>query len=128
MTHLVLRSGGHAVEDDRDDGTSVDGRAQQVPWHGVGVSGRRRHEQPQVRGGEELGRELSVLADHGVDVGGVEQRQTLRDRLVGHQVQSARSGKVLGGDPGEIGKDPVAGEPLGVAGVEDENGGSGRGP
>ncbi len=75
---------GHAVEHERERRPTLARRPEELPRHGVRVARRRRHEEPGVRGGKELGRESAVLREHGVDVGGIQQSQAgrkLRSRL-----------------------------------------------
>ena len=75
---LVDRRRGYPVEDDGDGRAALGRVAQQLPRDGVGVARSRRDEDPQVRGGEQLGREAAVGLDDAVDVGGVEQGQAGR--------------------------------------------------
>ena len=114
--------GRHAVEHDRHRGAPFGGLAQQLPGDGVGIARGRRDEQPQVGGREQLGRQRPVGRDHGVDVGGVEQRHAGRQGARGDQTHGPRA--VLAGparDPAQAGQHPVAGEPVAVLGVVDQD-------
>ena len=118
---------GHPVEHDRERRPAVRRRAQHRPRHGVGVAGRRRHEQPEVGGGEQLAGQLAVGLDDGVEVGRVEQRQALGDGSFGDEVQPA--GLAAGaGRPRQRRQDPLVGEPALVVRVVGEDRGSRRRP
>ncbi len=77
LRHLLARPGGYAVDDDGEGRTALTGRAQVIPRHRIGVAGSRRDEQPQVGGAEQLGRQLVVGDLDGIDVGRVEDGETL---------------------------------------------------
>ena len=72
---VVLGARRHPVEHDGERGAAFLRGLQELPRHRVGVAGRGGDEQPEVGGGEQLGREPAVGGDHGVDVGGVEEGQ-----------------------------------------------------
>ena len=121
--NLLDRLGWHAVEDDRDGRAPLRGCAEQVPRHGIGVAGGRGDEEPKIGGSEQLPGEFAVGLDHGVDVGGVEQRHPRRQG--GRADQSHGAGLRLGGlgarDPRQSGQDAVVREPVSVIGVVDEH-------
>ena len=125
--HLGDRIRWGAVEDDRDRGAAVGGLLQEAPGHLVGVAGGGGDEQPQVRGGEQLRRQAAVALLDRVDVGGVQQRQALRDRRRGDQLDRARvGGRAVGAL--ELGKDALLVEPRRVVGMVDEHGRTRRRP
>jgi len=136
--HLADHFRRHPVQDDRHHGVAGRGVAQQVPRDGVGVARGGGDEQPQVRGGQQLGRDLPVLVDHRVDVGGVDDRETLGQAAGGADLQlrvnggvgGRRRGRGVGGDahPGEGRQDAVVLEPGGLRGVVQEQGPAGGGP
>ncbi len=78
---LAHHIGGNAVEHDRDGGAALARFAQQIPRDRVGVAGGGRDEDPQVCGGEQLGREIPVGRDDTVDVGRVEQGEAAAERI-----------------------------------------------
>ena len=117
----------HPVQHDSNRGTPLRGRAQILPGHGVGVSSRRGDEQPQIGGGQQLGRELAVLRHHRVDVRRIEQGQARRDRVVHHQLKGPRGVRGAGG-AGQPRQDAVVSEPSSVGGVVDQNRGPGGRP
>ena len=125
--HLGDRVGRSAVQDDRDRSAAVGGLLQETPGHLVGVAGRRGDEQPQVRGGEQLRGQAAVALLDGVDVGSVQQRQALRDRRRGDQLDRARVGCGASGAL-ELGKDALLVEPRRVVGMVDEHGRTRRRP
>ena len=118
--HLGHRGRRHAVEHHRHHRVAGGRRAQIVPGHGVGVTGGGGDEEPQVGGGQQLGRQRPVLGDHRVDVGGVQDGQAGRQGRLGHQLQSLGVGHPVGA-AAEPRQDPVGAEPAGVAGVMDEH-------
>lgn len=77
--HLPLGVVGDTVEHERERRAALSRRQKELPWHGIGVPGGRRHEEPRVGGREQLIRERPVLREHGVDVGGIEQGESSRD-------------------------------------------------
>ena len=107
------------VEHHRHGGAAFGGRQQELPRHGVGITGRRGDEEPQVGGRQQLSRELPVLRDDRVDVRSVEDGQTLRNRVVDHQDQRPRVVRGSAG-PRQSGQDPVVSEPPGVVAVMDQ--------
>ena len=114
--YLVHRCRRHTVEHDGDNGLSLGGGAEVLPRDGVGVARCRGDEQPQVGGGEKLGRQRPVLRDDRVDVGRIEDREAARQPRFRHHLQGA--GIVRGAcGAGEAGQDLVGGEPLGIVGV-----------
>src|SRR6478609_9681349 len=122
----VHRLGRGAVEDDGDRGRAVRGLAEEVPGHLVGVARGRGDEEPQVGGGEQLGRQHAVLLLDRVDVGCVEDGEAGRHDRRRHELQ--RGGVVgLAVDPLELGQQAVLAEPLRVVGVVDEHRRPGRG-
>ena len=70
---VLRRALGHAAEHDGHGDVAGGGLVQQLPGHGVGVAVRRRREDPQVGGFEELPGQRAVLVRHGVDVRGVHE-------------------------------------------------------
>ena len=126
-------AGGHPVQ--HHGHHDVPGRRvqQQLPGDGVGVAVGGGDEDPEVGGGEQLAGELAVVIGDGVDVGGIQQRDPLRDRRVGHQHQRgdrrrrparARPGWPGHGsadhgapDPAEARQDALVLEPGGVRGM-----------
>ena len=96
------------------------GVLQQLPDRRVGVPAGRGHEQPQVRGVQELVRELPVRLHHRVDVRRVEQGHALGHALAGGQHQqavTARHGQPFLADPGQRRQEHVLGEPVRVVGM-----------
>ena len=79
--NLGARVGWHPVEHDRERGPALPGGAKELPGNGVGIAGSGRDEEPAVRRGQQLVGERTVLGQHRVDVGGVEQREALRQRF-----------------------------------------------
>ena len=73
--HVRHRPRRHPVQHHRHRGAALGRGPQELPGHGVGVTGRRGDEQPEVGGGQQLGGQLPVLRDHRVDVGGVQDGQ-----------------------------------------------------
>ena len=118
--------GRHPVEQHGERGAALLSGLQDVPRHGVGVSGGRRDEQPQVRGGEQLRREPPVRGHDRVDVGGVEEgearvQRRRRDQLQRVVVRADAAGA------GQLGQHAGVGEPAQVVGMADEHGGAGGG-
>ena len=73
--HLALGVVGDAVEHDRQRRPALARRREELPRHRVRVPRCSRHEEPGVRGRQQLCREGAVLGEHRVDVGCVEERQ-----------------------------------------------------
>ena len=118
---------GGAVEHHRDRGAAFGRLAQVVPGDLVGVAGGGRDEEPEVRGREELGRELPVALVDRVDVRGVEDRQSLGHLGAGAQPEPVgRVARDVGA--GEVRQDAVGLEPGTVVGVVREDRRAGRGP
>ena len=122
-TDLVDDLGRDPVEDDGDGGAALGGGAEQLPRDGVGIPGGSRDEEPHVGGGEELGGELAVGVDDGVDVGSVEQRHPRRAGRSRRRAGRCRAAapRSPAGDPGQPGQDPAVGEPPLVVGTVDED-------
>ncbi len=121
----------HPGQDDAERGAPVPRVLEQFPDDGVGVAPGRRHEQPQVRGVEELARELPVGGDDGVDVRRVKQGDAVRHpsaRGEDEQAVPARHRQALLAHPGQRGQEDVLGEPADLVGVTGEDGAVGRRP
>jgi hypothetical protein len=121
----LLGALGHAVEHDRQRRAAVAGGVQQVPGHRVGVAGGGRDEQPGVGGGEQLAGEVAVGLDDRVDVGRVEQREPLGQRVGRRELDPAGAG-IRADRAGQAGEHAVGLEPAHVGGVADEHGRAGR--
>jgi hypothetical protein len=117
---LVASAGWDPVEHDRDRRAALGGRPQEVPGHLVGVTRGRGDEEPEVCGRQQLGGEGAVADLDGVDVRGVEDRQSGRDGVDGDELE--RPG-VAGGrrGAGELRQDARVVEPAGVGRVEREH-------
>ena len=122
---------GDPRQDHAERGLALPGVLEDLPHRSVSVPAGAGHEQPQVRGVEELVGELVVGLDHRVDVGGVQQRDAPRHALAGGQHQQAipaRPGQALLADPGQRGQEVVLGEPVDVIGVAGQDRAVGRRP
>ena len=123
---VVLGARRHPVEHDGQRGAALLRGLQEVPRHRVGVAGGGGDEQPEVGGGEQLGGEPAVGADHGVDVGGVEDGEPGVERRRGDELERAVVGAGAAG-AGQLGQHAGVGEPLHVVGVADQHGRAGGG-
>ena len=110
---------------------------QQPPGHGVGVAVGGGDKHPEVGRGQQLPGELAVVGGDGVDVGSVQQRDSLRHRRIGDQHQRGDRGRVGSGaglagrqwlavhgaaDPAQAREDPLVLEPATVGGVVQQDG------
>ncbi len=123
--------GRHAGQDDAESGAALPGVLQDLPHRRVRVPAGAGHEQPQVGRVEELVGEVVVRPHHGVDVGGVEERDALGHALAGgehEQPVAARPGQPLLADARQRGQEHVLREPADVVGVAGEHRGVGGRP
>lgn len=94
-----------SVEDGGEGDVVLLGGAQQVPGQRVGVAGGGGDQDPDVGRADQLGGEFTVAGDQGVDVGGVEEGQAARERVVAFQPEfgpgglAAVGGVVVAPDP-----------------------------
>ncbi len=93
---------GDPVQDGHEGGVVLLGGAQQMPGDGVGVPGGRRDHDPDVGGADQFGGEGAVVAEEGVDVGGVEEGQA-GGQGVG-RLQPQHPGGVLAGQHQLLGR------------------------
>ena len=126
--HLARGLGRHPVEHDGERGAALLRRPQQVPRDGVGVAGRRRDENPEVRRRQQLTGELAVGLDHRVDVGGVEQREPGGQVVADDQLHACPAPPAAAGDPGQARQHPVTGERGHVGRRADQHRRPGGGP
>ena len=128
----------HPVQDHGHRDVPAGGVAQQLPGDGVRVSVGRGHEQPEVRGGEQLARERPVLVGDRVHVRGVQDGQALGDARVPEQHERAgvlhgtgaaearsRCRRGIGhraAHPRKVRQHPLGGERPGVPRVVDQQG------
>ena len=117
--------GRRPVEHDRHRGGPLRRLAQEAPRHLVGVPRCGGHEEPQVRRGEELGRQVSVALLDGVDVGSVEDGEALGHHVEGDELQGLGVVRRVM-DPLELGQQPVGAEPVAVGGVVHQDRRTGR--
>ena len=123
-----LRDPGH---DHAERGLTVPGVLQDLPDRPVGVPAGASHEQPQVRGIEELVGELVVRLHHRVDVRRVQQRDAARHALArSEHEQSVPAGpdQAFLPDPGQRGQEVVLGEPVDLVWVTGQDGAVRRRP
>ncbi len=85
----------HPVQDGDERDVVLLGRTQQVPGHGVRVPGGGGDEHPDVGGADQLGGQLAVAGDEGVDVGGVEEGEAAGQGVVGLDAQGGRRAVLL---------------------------------
>lgn len=112
-----------------------------MPRHRVRVPGRGGHHDPYVGGADEFGGQDPVPYDEGVDVGGVQERESpgqgrrglhAEDGVVAvpvaEVVQPVRVGDLTRRQPhpGQLRQHPHPGEPVVVVRVADEHGGPRR--
>ena len=106
-----------AVEHDYDLDAAAGGVVEEVPHQLIRVARRGGNENPQVRRGEELGRQCPVLVVDGVEIGGVEKRQALRDARRVHDAQCGGALVSCAVGAGEARQDLRGVEPVCVARV-----------
>jgi hypothetical protein len=82
---------------------------EQFPGNSVGVAVGRGDEDPQIRSGEELPGELSVVVGDGVDVGGIQECDSLGQCGVGYEDKRGHCAGVRDG-AGARGRDRAAGD------------------
>ena len=107
-------------QDHAEGGLAVPGVLQDLPDRPVGVPAGAGHEQPQVRGVEELVGELVVRLHHRIDVRRVQQRDAARHALARREHEQpvpAGPGQAFLPDPGQRGQEVVLGEPVDLVGV-----------
>ena len=107
-------------QDHAEGGLAVPGVLQDLPDRPVGVPAGAGHEQPQVRGVEELVGELVVRLHHRVDVRRIKQRDAARHALARREHEQpvpAGPGQAFLPDPGQRGQEVVLGEPVDLVGV-----------
>jgi hypothetical protein len=108
---------GHPVEDDGHRNAPVGCLLEHFPRHGIGVARCGRHEDPQVSGGQELHREVTVGLDQAVDVRRIDQGHARGQAFVRHEPKASDPGCVgvdrlqrlgtLGRDPVQLGQNPL---------------------
>ncbi len=94
------RVGGKAVDHEQQRQGALPGLVEELPRHRVGIPLRAGDEDAQVGHRQQLIRHLPMRLDHGVEVGSVEKREFLEERMVGgHHLQrtgGAGTGSVAG--------------------------------
>ena len=75
----------HAVQDHGHHDVPRGRVQEQLPGNRVCIAVGRGDEDPEVRGGQQLSGQPAVVIGDGIDVGCVQQRDPLRDRLVRHK-------------------------------------------
>ena len=111
--HLSHGCRWHPITDDGDGGMASGGLVQEVPRNGVGVPCGGGDEEPQVGSLQELGSQVSIGGDDGIDVWGIEQGQATWQGGFGDEMDAGRVASGLFGAH-QPRQDPSVGEPLGV--------------
>ena len=92
-------AGRDAVDHQSEDHPACCCVTKEPPRHRIAVTGGGGDEHPQIGGFEQLAGQLPVLADHRVDVGGIEDGQACRQRCRRHDLQLGRTGGSAAADP-----------------------------
>ena len=107
-------------QDYAEGGLAFPGVLQDLPDRPVSVPAGTGHEQPQVRGVEELVGELVVRLYHRVDVRRIKQRDAARHAFARRQYEqpiAAGPGQAFLPDSGQRGQEVIFGEPVDLVGV-----------
>ena len=78
---LALRASRYPVQDDGGRNVPLRRCPEVLPGNGVGVTCRCGDEDPHICTGQESGGQVPVVLHHGVDIGGVHDRQSLGKSL-----------------------------------------------